>query len=89
MTDLKNKIITLQEHLNHGLVGRKDEVKAALLTLLAGENLLLVGPPGTAKSLLAHRVVGCLQSTDKNDASPVYFEYLLTKFSNPNINQPS
>ena len=62
MTDLKNKIITLQEHLNHGLVGRKDEVKAALLTLLAGENLLLVGPPGTAKSLLARRVASCLVS---------------------------
>lgn len=83
MTDLKNKIIRLQEHLNHGLVGRKNEVKAALLTLLAGENLLLVGPPGTAKSLLARRVAGCLQSTDKHDASPVYFEYLLTKFSTP------
>lgn len=50
MKDLKNKIITLQDHLNHGLVGRKDEIKAALLTLLAGENLLLVGPPGTAKA---------------------------------------
>ena len=66
MTDLKNKIITLQEYLNHGLVGRKDEVKAALLTLLAGENLLLLGPPGTAKSLLARRVASCLQSTDNN-----------------------
>ncbi|WP_352309022.1 AAA family ATPase [Psychrobacter sp. W2-37-MNA-CIBAN-0211] len=83
MTDLKNKIITLQEHLNHGLVGRKDEVKAALLTLLAGENLLLVGPPGTAKSLLARRVAGCLQSIDNNSDNPIYFEYLLTKFSTP------
>ncbi|MGE6482140.1 AAA family ATPase [Psychrobacter namhaensis] len=83
MTDLKNKIITLQEHLNHGLVGRKDEVKAALLTLLAGENLLLVGPPGTAKSLLARRVAGCLQSIDNSSDHPIYFEYLLTKFSTP------
>lgn len=83
MTDLKNKIITLQEHLNHGLVGRKDEVKAALLTLLVGENLLLVGPPGTAKSLLARRVASCLQSIDNNSDNPIYFEYLLTKFSTP------
>ena len=73
----------MQEHLNHGLVGRKDEVKAALLTLLAGENLLLVGPPGTAKSLLARRVASCLQSIDNNSDHPIYFEYLLTKFSTP------
>lgn len=83
MTDLKNKIMTLQEHLNHGLVGRRDEIKAALLTLLAGENLLLVGPPGTAKSLLARRVASCLQSADNNNDNPIYFEYLLTKFSTP------
>ena len=81
MTDLKNKIIKLQDHLNHGLVGRRDEIKAALLTLLAGENLLLVGPPGTAKSLLARRVASCLQSADNNNDNPIYFEYLLTKFS--------
>lgn len=83
MTDLKNKIIKLQDHLNHGLVGRRDEIKAALLTLLAGENLLLVGPPGTAKSLLARRVASCLQSADNNNDNPIYFEYLLTKFSTP------
>lgn len=83
MTDLKNKIIKLQDHLNHGLVGRRDEIKAALLTLLAGENLLLVGPPGTGKSLLARRVASCLQSTDDNSDNPIYFEYLLTKFSTP------
>jgi len=83
MTALKNKIIKLQDHLNHGLVGRRDEVKAALLTLLAGENLLLVGPPGTAKSLLARRVASCLQSADNNNDNPIYFEYLLTKFSTP------
>lgn len=83
MTDLKNKIIKLQDHLNHGLVGRRDETKAALLTLLAGENLLLVGPPGTAKSLLARRVASCLQSADNNNDNLIYFEYLLTKFSTP------
>lgn len=83
MRDIKNKIITLQDRVNQGLVGRKYEIKAALLTLLAGENLLLVGPPGTAKSLLARRVASCLQSAENNNDNPIYFEYLLTKFSTP------
>ncbi len=50
-TPVKEKLLELLDHLNHGLVERDSTLKAALLTMLAGENLLLVGPPGTAKSL--------------------------------------
>ena len=78
MTDLTTKLIHLQTHLNQGLVGRKPIIQTALLGLLAGENILLVGPPGTAKSQLARRISQALVS-DGND----YFEYLLTKFSTP------
>lgn len=78
MTDLTTKLIHLQTHLNQGLVGRKPIIQTALLGLLAGENTLLVGPPGTAKSQLARRISQALVS-DGND----YFEYLLTKFSTP------
>jgi MoxR-like ATPase len=52
----------------------------ALLTVLAGENLLLIGPPGTAKSLIARRIA---QTLTADDNSGSYFEYLLTKFSTP------
>lgn len=78
MSDLTTKLIHLQTHLNQGLVGRKPIIQTALLGLLAGENTLLVGPPGTAKSQLARRISQALVS-DGND----YFEYLLTKFSTP------
>ena len=42
--------------LERGLVGRGLQCRLVLLALLAGEHSLLIGPPGTAKSLLAKRL---------------------------------
>ncbi len=46
-----------------------------LLASLCGEHLLLLGPPGTAKSELARRLSSLAQGA--------YFERLLTRFSVP------
>lgn len=78
---MKQKIKALLKQLNHGLVEREDILKTALLTVLAGENLLLIGPPGTGKSLVARRIAESL--TPDSDKNGGYFEYLLTKFSTP------
>lgn len=83
---MKHKIESLLQQLNHGLVEREHTLKAALLTVLAGENLVLIGPPGTGKSLIARRIADCFAGDSKNDGSDGsndYFEYLLTKFSTP------
>lgn len=82
-TSIKKKIIELLDRLNHGLVERERALKAALLAVLAGENLLLVGPPGTAKSLIARRVAESIVCDDETGGTHRYFEYLLTKFSTP------
>lgn len=82
-TPVKEKLLELLDYLNHGLVERDSTLKAALLTMLAGENLLLVGPPGTAKSLIARKVAECLAHDGDAEHAGGYFEYLLTKFSTP------
>jgi len=54
---------------------RKDVIDGALAAVLAGEHVLLLGPPGTAKSALARAIAVAFGGT--------YFERLLTKFSTP------
>lgn len=80
---MKEKLQTLLAQLNHGLVEREDTLKAALLTVLAGENLVLIGPPGTGKSLIARRIAEALAHGQVGTSDSDYFEYLLTKFSTP------
>lgn len=75
---ISNKIQSLLQSLNQGLVDRENTVKLALLTAMAGENIVLLGPPGTGKSLVARRIARSISDEDVN-----CFEYLLTKFSTP------
>jgi len=75
------KINELETQLNASLVERSDDIRAALLALVAEEHILLLGPPGTAKSMMAKMIANAMDST--------LFEVLLSKFSTPEeINGP-
>ncbi|PSJ44872.1 ATPase [Zobellella endophytica] len=74
--DVKPRIAALIEHLQQGLLERDTPARLALLAALSGEHLLLLGPPGTAKSELSRRLHTLL-------ADGAYFERLLTRFSVP------
>src|SRR5207245_2141298 len=54
-----------------------DEIIDVLgVCLVAGENLYILGPPGTAKSALVHELGRRIEGK--------VFEYLLTRFTEPN-----
>ncbi len=57
------------------LVERAPLVEAVVLAAVAGEHLLVIGPPGTAKSQAVRRISSALGGR--------YFEYLLGRFSEP------
>jgi MoxR-like ATPase len=73
---LKARIERIRDALSEGLIERDIPIRLALLAALAGEHVLLIGPPGTAKSELARRLR--LAFTGQT-----YFERLLTRFSVP------
>lgn len=73
---LSRKIRSIENDINAGLVGRSDEVRACLVAIVACEHVLLVGPPGTAKSLLANAFMDAFAGGDG-------FSYLMTKFTTP------
>lgn len=76
MPDLHTGFAAMREDLSTHLLERDVAIDAALLALLTSSHLLLLGPPGSAKSLLVRavceRIVGA-----------TYFERLLTRFSTP------
>ena len=73
---MKQRLEKLRDYLLHDLIERDTAVRLALLSALAGEHLLLIGQPGTAKSVLARRLHLVFREGD-------YFERLLTRFSVP------
>jgi MoxR-like ATPase len=72
---LESHLKLLLESLAAGLHERDQVIRLSLLGALAGENVLLLGPPGTAKSLIARRVASAFGAD--------FFQYLLTRFTTP------
>lgn len=73
---VKEHIAKLVELMSEGLYEKQHIMAVALLSTIAGESIFLLGPPGTAKSMVARR----LKLVFKGAKS---FEYLMSRFSTP------
>ena len=70
------KLRGLARTLESQFLGKQETIRLMVLSVLAGEHIALIGPPGTAKSALVRNFARMIDSR--------YFEYLLTRFSEPN-----
>ncbi len=75
------KLRAIESQLCTLLVEREEVVRTALLALLCKENLVVVGPPGTAKSQLITQLARRVGDAAGNGLR--CFVYLLTKFTTP------
>ena len=55
---------------------KQEVIRLMMVSAIAGEHMVIVGPPGTAKSALIDRFARLIDAR--------YFEYLLTRFTEPN-----
>jgi MoxR-like ATPase len=72
---IRDKFVKTRQEFNASLIERETEVDVVLSALLAQESVLLIGPPGTAKSLLCDGVCAWIKGSR--------FNYLMTKYTDP------
>jgi len=87
-------LVALEIRLNQRFYGMERAIECMALAALTGEAMVMIGPPGTAKSRLVRsfcNLVGVLADdaltisggTETEEKDEKYFEYLLTQFTEP------
>lgn len=76
MSLLKEEIQALHAEFKEHFIERDEEILGAILAILANENVLYLGPPGTAKTYLAQNICKSIEGAH-------FFYYLLTRFTTP------
>src|SRR5215208_2430743 len=72
----QEKLKKIREELKQTFLERGDLIDGALAALLSAQHLLIIGPPGTAKSMLADELCRRIEGAS-------YFHWLLTRFTTP------
>jgi len=70
-----DKFALMRDDLHRALIEREQEIDLCLTAMVAREHVLLVGVPGTAKSMLCDAIVRWMHGAK--------FQVLLTKYSAP------
>jgi len=69
----RKRVIELHNKLNSIVIGHEDMTKAILVAAVAREHVVILGPPGTAKSYTIHAFAKLVNAS--------FYQYLLTKFT--------
>src|SRR3954468_20374978 len=72
---VQEKFVTTRKELSTALIERDEEIDIVLTALVCQEHPLLVGPPGTAKSLLLDSIMSWMNGKK--------FTILFNRFSTP------
>ena len=71
--EARARLQEVERILNTSVIGHENMVKAILLATVAGEHVVIIGPPGTAKSHTVRLLSKLLNAR--------FYSYLLTKFT--------
>ncbi|MBC2746224.1 MAG: AAA domain-containing protein [ANME-2 cluster archaeon] len=72
----QTSIIEIRDQLKAQFIERDEQIDGTICAILSKQHLFMVGPPGTAKSMLTDEICRRIEGAD-------YFQWLLTKFSTP------
>jgi MoxR-like ATPase len=76
-TEITTRLLTeVLGPMKRDFIGKDEIIDLLGICLVGGENLFILGPPGTAKTALVHQLAARLQGKT--------FDYLLTRFTEPN-----
>jgi MoxR-like ATPase len=71
--EAKAKIENVRQVLHKTIIGHEEAIDVAIIALIAKEHIVLIGPPGTAKTMLATSISRLLSAR--------HYMYLMTRFT--------
>jgi MoxR-like ATPase len=69
----RKRLLAVENEMNKVIIGHEDFVKALMIATVAGEHIVVISPPGTAKSYAIHIFSKLLNAK--------FYSHLLTKFT--------
>jgi MoxR-like ATPase len=76
ISDLSRRLQDGARQLEAQFLGKEEIIRLLFISALAGEHMVMVGPPGTAKSAIVRAFAQVIDAR--------FFDYLLTRFTEPN-----
>ena len=73
---LSTRLLEVARIMERHFLNKQEIIRLLLICTVAGEHMVLIGPPGTAKSAMVRLFARLIDAR--------YFEYLLTRFTEPN-----